>query len=140
MIPYFPANSLYEWTDYRGYGLRSASAYVLVYDVTNDDSFQYVRNIHDQIAESRDLHDVPLVVVGNKQDMGDDKSAQKREISNVVRKQWKCGYIECSAKHNWHIIALFKEVMRAVDCNDVGHKPTSMRVQDAFRRNRCVIL
>ncbi|GFS15557.1 Ras-like GTP-binding protein Rho1 [Elysia marginata] len=100
-IPYFPVNSLYEWTDFRGYGLRNATAYVLVYDITSEDSF---------------------------------------EVANMVKKQWKCGYIECSAKFNWHIMLLFKELMKSIDYIDYGHKPTSMRVQDALRRNRCVIL
>lgn len=30
VIPYFPVNSYYEWTDYRFYGLRSSTAYILV--------------------------------------------------------------------------------------------------------------
>lgn len=39
-IPYFPVNSALEWTDFRYYGLRSANAYVLVFDLGNQDTFQ----------------------------------------------------------------------------------------------------
>ena len=39
-IPFFPASSLCEWSEYRGYGLRNATAYLLVYDVTSDESFE----------------------------------------------------------------------------------------------------
>ena len=140
VIPYFPVSSLYEWTDFRGYGLRNASAYILVYDITSEDSFQYIKNIREQILDSRDMHDVPMFVVGNKHDLSDERGMPRREVANMVKKQWKCGYIECSAKYNWHIIMLFKELMKYIDCIDHGHKPTSMRVQDALRRNRCVIL
>jgi Ras-like protein family protein 10B len=140
-IPYFPVSSLYEWNDYRGYGLRSATAYVLVYDITSEDSFQYVKNMREQIMESRDLHDVPVFVVGNKHDQTEERPGpSRREMANMVKKQWKCGYIECSAKYNWHIVMLFKELMKAIDSIDLAHKNTSMRVQDALRRNRCVIL
>lgn len=139
-IPYFPVNSLYEWTDFRGYGLRNASAYILVYDITSDESFQYIKTLRDQILESRDMHDVPIFVVGNKHDLSDGRGMSRREAANIVKKQWKCGYIECSAKYNWHIILLFKELMKSVDYIDYGHKPTAIRVQDALRRNRCVIL
>ncbi|RZF42104.1 hypothetical protein LSTR_LSTR006697 [Laodelphax striatellus] len=62
-IPYFPANSFYEWTEYRFYGLRSATAYVLVFDLTNVDTFQYIRTLREQMAESRDMRTVPLLVV-----------------------------------------------------------------------------
>ena len=139
-IPYFPVNSLYEWTDFRGYGLRNATSYILVYDITSEESFQYIKSIRDQILESRDMHDVPIFVVGNKHDLGEDRGLPRREVANMVKKQWKCGYIECSAKYNWHIILLFKELMKTIDYIDYGHKPTSVRVQDALRRNRCVIL
>lgn len=139
-IPYFPVNSLYEWTDFRGYGLRNATAYILVFDVTSEDSFQYIKSLRDQILESRNMHDVPMFVVGNKHDLSDERSKFRREVVNLVKKQWKCGYVECSAKYNWHIVHMFKELMKAIDYIDYGHKPTSARVQDALRRNRCVIL
>lgn len=140
VIPYFPVNSLYEWTDFRGYGLRNATAYILVYDITSEESFQYIKTIREQMVESKNMHDVPLFVVGNKHDLSDDRGMPRREVANIVKKQWKCGYVECSAKYNWHIVLLFKELMKAIDYIDFGHKPASVRVQDALRRNRCVIL
>ena len=140
-IPYFPVNTLYEWTDFRGYGLRTATAYILVYDITSEESFQYIRSIREQIFESRPMHDVPMFVVGNKHDLSEDRGRPLREVSNLVKKHWKCGYIECSAKYNWHIVMLFKELMKGIDCIDHHtHKATSSRVQEALRRNRCVIL
>ncbi|KAK2161885.1 hypothetical protein LSH36_108g05027 [Paralvinella palmiformis] len=141
MIPYFPISSLYEWSDYRGCGLRNATAYVLVFDITNEESFHYIRSIRDQILASRNgAHDLPILVVGNKFDLNEDRNTSKREVASVVKKQWKCAYIECSAKYNWHIVLLFKELMKLIDHIDYGHKPASIRMQDAFRRNRCVIL
>ena len=139
-IPYFPVNSLYEWTDFRGFGLRNASAYILVYDITSEDSFQYIKSLRDQILESRNMHDVPMFVVGNKHDLAEERGISRREVANLVKKQWKCGYVECSAKYNWHVVLLFKELMKTMDYIDYGHKPTAARVQDALRRNRCVIL
>ena len=86
------------------------------------------------------MHDVPILVAGNKQDLGADRNMSKREIANMVKKQWKSGYIECSAKYNWHITLLFKEMMRAIDFGDCGHKSASYRMHDALRRNSCAIL
>lgn len=140
VIPYFPVNSLHEWADFRFYGLRSATAYLLVYDITQEDSFQYIKNIRDQIVESRNMHNVPIFVVGNKHDLAMSREMQRREVVNIVKKHWKCGYVECSAKYNWHIVALFKELMKAIDYIDYGHKPTAVRIQGALRRNKCVIL
>lgn len=41
-IPYFPVSTHLEWTDFRYYGLRSATAYVLVFDLSNQDTFQVI--------------------------------------------------------------------------------------------------
>ena len=39
-IPFFPSNTDVEWNEYRFYGLRSASAYLLVYDASVPSTFQ----------------------------------------------------------------------------------------------------
>ena len=173
VIPYFPTTSLCEWSEFRGYGLRSATAYLLVFDITSEESFQHVRSLREQITESRGGVDVPIFVVANKQDLqpppqpgphhhlphfqhltlsmgessggggllGNAMGHNKREVANIVRKQWKCGYVECSAKFNWHVVMVFKELMKVVDNLDhCPHKAASARVQEALRRNKCVIL
>lgn len=179
MIPYFPANSYCEWADFRFYGLRNATAYILVFDLSNLDSFQYIRVIRDQIAESRDMRNVPILVIGNKHDQlrnsggalnpsgaaaaavvsgtnivsggtaattttgvyftpGSTNSSsnsaaggncgstssnvnyadmreKRKEIMTVVKKQWKCTYMDCSAKFNWKVVAVFKEIIKIID-------------------------
>jgi Ras-like protein family protein 10B len=156
VISYFPHDSFAEWADFRFYGLRSATAYVLVYDLSNAETFQYIRTLREQMAESRDMRNVPVLVVGNKQDLvvtdpgtyhhsgtsgyspggtansavclmeqglatqaqqkfAMDYAREKRDIVNFVKKHWKCGYVECSAKFNWKIMALFKELTVAID-------------------------
>ncbi|XP_022253187.1 ras-like protein family member 10B [Limulus polyphemus] len=138
-IPYFPANSFHEWTQLKLHGLRSAHAYILVFDLTSPDTFQYVKNLRDQIFETRNMQNVPVFVVGNKHDLS--VSRDRREIASLVKKHWKCGYIECSARYNWHIVLLFKEIMKALDDVQFGQKPGSATVRlEGLRRNKCVIL
>lgn len=42
-------------------------------------------------------------------------SRSRDTVANVVRKQWKCSYVECSARYNWRVVALFRELMKSVD-------------------------
>lgn len=168
VIPYFPVNAYYEWTDYRFYGLRSATAYVLVFDLSNVDTFQYVRTLREQMIESRDMSDVPLIIVGNKQDLiqvqdrssgetsptkngvartWSDTNRRKREdIVSLVTKHWKCNYIECSAKYNWKVMQLFKEVMEMIDSSYTiqqqhDHFATVIdNISDENDKNKCNIL
>ncbi|XP_017785119.1 PREDICTED: ras-like protein family member 10B [Nicrophorus vespilloides] len=152
VIPYFPVNSYYEWTDYRFYGLRSATAYILVFDLSNLETFQYVKTLREQICESRNMSNVPVLVVGNKQDLITEEPAgssktlgaaeeKRRDIVNLVKKHWKCGYVECSAKYNWKVIAAFKELINMIDSIEVrDQSPILDNLQDALDRNKCVIL
>ncbi|EEB19677.1 conserved hypothetical protein [Pediculus humanus corporis] len=153
VISYFPVNSYYEWADYRFYGLRSATAYILVFDLSNVETFQFVRTMREQMIESRDMKHVPLLIVGNKQDLivadaGSGNSGvsmipsnvnqrKRRDIVNLVKKHWKCNYVECSAKHNWGVIAVFKELMEVIDFYS---SPVIDNIQDAFDGNKCAIL
>ncbi|KAK6627010.1 hypothetical protein RUM44_009487 [Polyplax serrata] len=169
VIPYFPVNAYYEWTDYRFYGLRSATAYILVFDLSNIDTFQYIRTLREQIIESRDMSDVPLMVVGNKQDLiqeidrvpqdesptertvyskaWNEVNRQKREdIASLVTKHWKCSYIECSAKYNCKVMQLFKEIMQTVDSsamiqqNAEAYYSEIDNTPDDIDKNKCKIL
>lgn len=156
VIPYFPVNSYYEWTDYRFYGLRSAHAYILVFDLSNIETFQYVKTLREQICESRNMQNVPMLVVGNKEDLvvpaeqdgassknaiGSGIEEKRRDIVNLVKKHWKCGYIECSAKYNWKVVAVFKELINMIDNVEIrDQSPMLDNIQEALDRNKCRIL
>ncbi|XP_017890977.1 ras-like protein family member 10B [Ceratina calcarata] len=125
-IPYFPVSSYLEWTEFRYYGLRSANAYVLVFDLSNQDTFQYIKTLRDQIYEARDMRGVPLLVVGNKQDELSPAVAsgtRYRDIVNLVRKHWRCGYVECSARFNCRVVQVFRELMKSIQAVE-GRPPS----------------
>lgn len=53
------------------------------------------------------MRGVPLLVVGNKQDELSQAVAsgtRYRDIVNLVRKHWRCGYVECSARFNCRVV------------------------------------
>ncbi|XP_078535745.1 ras-like protein family member 10B isoform X2 [Lissotriton helveticus] len=52
-IASYPVNTLQEWADACCRGLRSAHAYILVYDICCFDSFEYIKTIRQQILETR---------------------------------------------------------------------------------------
>lgn len=127
-----------------------------VFDLAKADTFQYIRRIREQILESRDLRSVPLLVVGNKQDLlvvgvhadsgsgtgrreRDPDRDRRRDIVSLVKKHWKCTYVECSAKYNWRIVAVFHELVRSVDtAGRTSARDTSSPTSPA--RGRCDIL
>ena len=127
-IPFFPQSSDVEWREYRFYGLRSASAYLLVYDVSKPATFQYIKRMREQMMEARDMHNVPVIVAGNKSDLAAQSLATsaseakekemarvRKDIAHAVRKSWRASHIECSAKFNWNVVNVFKELAVTLD-------------------------
>lgn len=63
----FPISTLDAWLDFRGWGLHLADFFILVFDITDDTSFQYIKLLRDQIIAAK--MDVPMVIVANKIDL-----------------------------------------------------------------------
>lgn len=84
--------------------------------------------------------EVPILVVGSKRDLQRQRFTQRRAVSVLVKKTWKCGYVECSAKYNWHVLLLFKELLGIAVARGLRPNHTSIRLQGALQRNRCNIM
>ena len=83
VIPFFPPDSMVEWSDYRYYGLRSASAYLLVYDVSVPSTFSFIKALREQMYESRDMANIPVIVIANKMDLVATTSNTHRQVSKI---------------------------------------------------------
>ncbi|KAM8703536.1 hypothetical protein ACLKA7_008198 [Drosophila subpalustris] len=143
----FPADNFAEWNNGHPLGLRTVHAYVLVYDMGNLETFQYCRSIRDQILDSFSHRDFSIIVVGNKYDNVTEAQANSQElkdISTLVRKHWRCGYVECSAQYNYKIGDVFRELM---GCSSGGVTGTTSGglvgtdySQSTRNKGRCTIL
>ncbi|XP_072043750.1 ras-like protein family member 10B [Amphiura filiformis] len=108
-----------SWDDLQAYAqaIGSASALIFVYDITSSESFQYIKDLREQILDCYDSDgcDIPMIIAGNKNDLHYISHLPRKHISQIVKKTWKCGYVECSAKYNCHVASLFNDVVRIVD-------------------------
>lgn len=84
--------------------------------------------------------ETPILIVGNKRDLQRGRVIPRHNVSDLVRKSWKCGYVECSAKFNWHILLLFGEALRSFGCARCKHVHATVRFQRALRRERCALM
>jgi len=53
--------------------MRNGEGFVLIYSITSYHSFEQVQKLHDQIARVKDLEHFPVVLVGNKCDLEQDR-------------------------------------------------------------------
>ncbi|XP_020928942.1 ras-like protein family member 10A isoform X2 [Sus scrofa] len=133
--------SLEEWPDPKDWSLQDTDAFVLVYDICSPDSFDYVKALRQRIAETRPAGapEAPILVVGNKRDRQRLRFGPRRALAALVRRGWRCGYLECSAKYNWHVLRLFRELLR---CALVRSRPAhpALRLQGALHPARCILM
>ncbi|XP_060577791.1 GTP-binding protein Di-Ras2-like [Ruditapes philippinarum] len=97
----------------RRLSITTAHAFILVYSVTKQDTFEEVKRLWEQIKEVRtNYEDIPCVIVGNKIDLEDNRQVEKFDALNWVYNDGNCGaFIEVSAKNNECILEVFKLLM-----------------------------
>ena len=88
--------------------LASADAVLLVYSIANLDSFDYLSRLRDLVQQERG-EGMPMVVVGNKTDL--ERQIPREEAEATVLCDWENGYVECCAKDNLNVPAVFQALL-----------------------------
>jgi len=60
----------------------------------------------------------------------------RKEISHLVKKTWRTSHIECSAKFNWNVMSIFREL--AVTLNMIANGQT-IGGSSSSRKRRCLM-
>jgi len=64
---------------YRKIYYRGAQAAFIVFDLTNRKSFENIKSWHDELREFTDYRDMPIVLIGNKNDLIDERVVSQEE-------------------------------------------------------------
>lgn len=77
--------------------MKNGQGFVLVYSITAQSTFNDLQDLREQILRVKDTDDVPMVLVGNKCDLEDERVVGKDQGVNLAR-QFNCVFMETSAK------------------------------------------
>ena len=86
---------------------RKADGVVLVYDLSNQDSFN---NILTWYEEAKAVCDCSFILVGNKSDLNNDLKVVKLEDANLLCEKLNVSLIETSSKTGLNIDLLFDKI------------------------------
>ncbi|XP_067656242.1 ras-related protein Rap-1A-like [Haliotis asinina] len=95
-----------------------SDAFMLVYSVGDQDSFERMQRLRHEIIELKMDKDVPIVFVANKQDLPDDeKVVPCNRAEYLIRRKWRHGYVEASSFNYDQVCEAFKQVVRQLTRN-----------------------
>jgi len=94
--------------------IRSGEGFLLVFDVTDAESFADLNDLYEQILRVKNGGtNIPAILVGNKIDLADKRQVPLEEAEQKAR-GWSIRYIETSAKTKLNVDKVFCELMRIV--------------------------
>ncbi|XP_075756993.1 GTP-binding protein REM 1 [Pelodiscus sinensis] len=112
--------------------LQVGNAYVLVYSVTDRDSFESASELRIQLRRVRQAENIPIILVGNKTDL-----VRCREVSveegRACAMVFDCKFIETSAALQHNVAELFEGVVRQLRLRRDGTEASARR-QAAYKR------
>jgi small GTP-binding protein len=102
-----------EFSAMREQYMRTGEGFLLVFSITDRNSFNEILSFHKQILRVKDREEFPMILVGNKSDLEMDRTVNSQEGSDMA-KQLKIPYLETSAKLKINVDKCFQDLVRAI--------------------------
>ncbi|CAF1096692.1 unnamed protein product [Adineta steineri] len=104
-----------QFTAMRDLYMKNGQGFVLVYSITSQATFNDLVDIKDQIMRVKDIgSEIPLVLVGNKCDLEDERAVGKNQGDSLAR-SFGCTFLESSAKLEINVNEIFFDLIRQIN-------------------------
>ncbi|GAA5804851.1 ras-like protein 1 [Helicostylum pulchrum] len=133
-----------EYSAMREQYMRNGEGFLLVYSITSRMSFEEITTFYQQICRVKDRDYFPMVLVGNKCDLEEDRQVSSLEGKDLA-KNFGCQFIETSAKQRTHVDEAFFEVVRDIrrynkEQETRGHDQFAIQDAPDVASDKCCIL
>jgi Ras-related protein Rap-1B len=144
-----------QFTAMRELYMKSGQGFLLVFSITSMSSLHELVELRDQIIRIKDDEHVPIVLVGNKSDLEDDRAVTRSRAFQLSQSWGDCPYYETSARRRANVDEVFKHLCRLMMQRDAEisrareerRRPHRSGLRHSRRRRskpregpRCVIL
>lgn len=121
--------------------MREAQGFLLVFSITSLSSLQELAELREQIVNVKNDPYVPIVLVGNKSDLEEDRMVSRSRAFAVSQAWGNVPYYETSARRKQNVSEVFVDVCRQIIRKDIararaGYPSGSQRYDDYARPSR----
>ncbi|KUI62616.1 Ras-related protein Rap-1 [Cytospora mali] len=144
-----------QFTSMRDVYMRNGQGFLLVFSISSRSSLNELYGLREEILRIKDREQVPIVIIGNKADLEDQREVP-RPKAFAVSQEWGAPYYEASARTRTNVDEVFTDICRqmlrvddALEAMDEETYESRFKYDDRSRRRRrrkrkdhpkCVIL
>ncbi|XP_033728768.1 dexamethasone-induced Ras-related protein 1-like [Pecten maximus] len=124
IIEFLDTSGSIEFPAMRRLAIRKANAFMLVFNIDNEESFAEMKQTWREIKNSRDDHkDIPCIVIGNKQDRENYREVEYFEALNWADNNGLEGMmLEVSSKTGENIDNIFMKLFKQISLCKAQHQ------------------
>ncbi|KAL2149890.1 hypothetical protein VTH82DRAFT_7566 [Thermothelomyces myriococcoides] len=132
--------------------MKTGHGFLLVFSISSKTSFEELEMLRDDIIRVKDDEEIPMVIVGNKADL-EDQRAVDRAKAFALSQRWNAPYYETSARTRTNVDEVFIDLCRQMLRRDDKHDelrddaqpsraddPAAKRYRRRKRKEKCTIL
>jgi len=121
-----------QFTAMRDLYMKNGQGFVLVFSIIAQSTFNDLPDLREQILRVKDKDDVPMVLVGNKCDLNDQRVISTDQ-GNDLAKKFGCAFLEASAKTRVNVEQIFHDLIRQI--NKLSPPPKAQKAKKG-----CILL
>ncbi|QPG75067.1 Ras GTPase [Brettanomyces nanus] len=109
-----------EYSSMRDLYMKTGEGFLLVFSLVDRHSFEEISTFYNQIMRVKGelVSFVPLMLVGNKNDLENERQVSKEEAISLAKK-FNASYIETSAKTGENVVEAFHGLVKVIMHNSV---------------------
>ncbi|CAJ0962472.1 unnamed protein product [Ranitomeya imitator] len=123
-----------QFTAMRDLYMKNGQGFALVYSITAQSTFNDLQDLREQILRVKDTEDVPMILVGNKCDLEDERVVGKEQGQNLARQWNNCAFLESSAKSKINVNEIFYDLVRQIN------RKTPVEKKKPKKKSSCLLL
>eukprot|EP01087_Luapelamoeba_hula_P009611 TRINITY_DN24_c0_g1_i1.p1 TRINITY_DN24_c0_g1~~TRINITY_DN24_c0_g1_i1.p1 ORF type:complete len:197 (-),score=39.17 TRINITY_DN24_c0_g1_i1:267-857(-) len=134
-----------EYSSMQDQWFRTGQGFLCVYSIISRKSFNELPALRDKILRIKDANKVPMVLVGNKCDLVEEREVSPDDGKQMAAK-FGCPFFESSAKNHINVDESFRELVREVrrfkadvSDNDAAKKKSAATAGKA-KKGGCALL